>query len=89
MKRCVSGLSVALLLTTIACLGGPEMREADRIIGARLGDAVADADVFVLDVRRPDEIGRLGTVEGSINIPIEELDSRLDELPRDRPILTA
>ena len=89
MKRCVSGLSVAVLLATVACLDGREVREADRITGARLGDAVADADVFVLDVRRPDEIGRLGTVEGSINIPIEELDSRLDELPRDRPILTA
>ena len=89
MKRCVSDLSVAVLLATVACLDGRKTREAGRITGARLGDAVADADVFVLDVRRPDEIGRLGTVEGSINIPIEELDSRLDELPRDRPILTA
>ena len=30
-----------------------------------------------------------GTVEGYLNIPIEELADRLEEVPRDRAILTA
>lgn len=89
MKRWVRGLSMVALLTGVACLGDTGMRDAEKITGDRLGDTVAGQDVFVLDVRRPDEIQRLGTVQGSTNIPIEELDSRLDELPRDRPILTA
>ena len=31
----------------------------------------------------------LGTVEGYVNIPIDQLADRLDELPRDQRILTA
>jgi hydroxyacylglutathione hydrolase len=41
---------------------------------------------FVLDVREPNEYRR-GHVSGAINIPQAELASRLDEAPRERPIL--
>ena len=72
----------------------PERRErprpeAPRAEGARLAELLASDDYLLLDVRRPDEIERLGTVEGYLNIPIEELADRLEEVPRDRPILTA
>jgi rhodanese-related sulfurtransferase len=43
----------------------------------------------LLDVRKPAEIAESGTLAGAILIPIDELPGRLDELPRDRPILTA
>lgn len=43
-------------------------------------------DAFILDVREPVELAVEG-VEGSVNIPIGQLRSRLDELPRDREIL--
>ncbi len=72
----------------------PERRErqqpeAPRAEGDRLAELLASDDFLLLDVRRPDEIERLGTVEGYLNIPIEELANRLEEVPRDRPILTA
>jgi hypothetical protein len=69
----------------------PERREpeAPRAEGDRLAELLASDDYLLLDVRRPDELERLGTVEGYLNIPIEELADRLDEVPRDRPILTA
>jgi NADPH-dependent 2,4-dienoyl-CoA reductase/sulfur reductase-like enzyme/rhodanese-related sulfurtransferase len=41
---------------------------------------------FVLDVRDPVEF-RAGTVPGAINIPLDQLRSRLHELPHDREIL--
>ncbi|CUQ65598.1 FAD-dependent oxidoreductase [Candidatus Nitrospira inopinata] len=41
---------------------------------------------FVLDVRRPDERAR-GAIPGSFHIPLDELRSRMDELPRDRDIV--
>ncbi len=63
--------------------------EAPRAEGDRLAELLASDDFLLLDVRRPDEIERLGTVEGYLNIPIEELADRLEEVPRDRPILTA
>ena len=63
--------------------------EAPRAEDERLAELLASDDYLLLDVRRPDEIERLGTVEGYLNIPIEELADRLEEVPRDRPILTA
>ena len=62
---------------------------APRAEGGQLADFLRSADVLLLDVRRPDELEEHGTVEGYLNIPIEELADRLDEVPRDRPILTA
>lgn len=41
---------------------------------------------LLLDVRRPDERA-LGFIPGSINIPLDELRGRLNELPRDREII--
>ena len=41
---------------------------------------------FTLDVRRPDEV-EVVNVSGALNIPLDELRGRLDELPRDREIL--
>lgn len=40
---------------------------------------------ILVDVRDSDELGG-GTIPGSINIPLKELRSRLDELPRDKEI---
>ena len=41
---------------------------------------------LLLDVRTVEEFDR-GHISGSINIPVDELRSRLDELPRDRRII--
>lgn len=40
---------------------------------------------FVIDVRPP-AMAAVGTVPGAVNIPLSQLRSRLDELPRDREI---
>ena len=72
--------------------GGQDDRpepSAPRAEGEQLAEFIANSDVLFLDVRRPDEIEELGTVEGYLNIPIEELADRLDEVPRTKPILTA
>ena len=63
--------------------------EAPRITADQLVDVFEGSNVFLLDVRNPEEIEEVGTVEGYTNIPIDELEARLDELPKDRPILTA
>jgi predicted sulfurtransferase len=46
-------------------------------------------DVFFLDVREPKELTELGTFEGYVNIPLGQLDTRLNEIPKDKPIITA
>ena len=64
---------------------GPEMRVEARDLDA----ALAEADVVLLDVREPWELEEYGSRAGYINIPLGELESRLDELPLDKTILTA
>ncbi len=43
-------------------------------------------DQFILDVRTPAEV-QAGTIPGAVNIPVDDLRGRLDELPRDKEIL--
>lgn len=43
---------------------------------------------FLLDVRDPDELAEFGKLANSTNIPLDQLRSRLAELPHDRRIVT-
>jgi rhodanese-related sulfurtransferase len=52
---------------------------------ADLNAALAEtAKPFVLDVRTKDELTKDGSIEGSVNIPINDLFARLGELPKDK-----
>lgn len=46
-------------------------------------------EVFFLDVREPKELEELGTFEGYVNIPLGQIESRLNEIPKDKAIITA
>ncbi len=86
-----------LAFAAAGCQGeGPAGRSANtaenanppRIKAADL-DRLLQGDALFLDVREPSELEQFGTLKGYLNIPIGQLEERLDELPRDRPILTA
>lgn len=47
----------------------------------------ADKSVIIVDVRQPSET-RSGIVPGAKLMPLTEFGSRMNELPRDKPILT-
>ena len=47
----------------------------------------ADQNVLIVDVRQPIET-QSGTVPDAVLIPLSEFGQRLEELPKDRPILT-
>ena len=47
----------------------------------------SNQDYIILDVRTPEEF-KEGHIEGAILIPVSELGGRLDELPKDKPIIT-
>jgi len=42
--------------------------------------------VAIIDVRQPEELG-LGMIDGAINIPLQGIRQRLNEIPKDRPVL--
>ncbi len=48
----------------------------------------AGEKIFLLDVRNPEELVEHGQIEGAVNIPIDELEARLAEVPKDQPIVT-
>lgn len=45
----------------------------------------SDARPFLLDVRSPQEFAK-GSIPGAVNIPVDDLRSRLHEIPKDRQI---
>lgn len=49
-------------------------------------DQLGPDEALLLDVRDPSEVER-GKLEGSINIPLNELRSQMDTLPKDKPII--
>ncbi|WP_261818198.1 FAD-dependent oxidoreductase [Vibrio gallicus] len=42
---------------------------------------------LLLDVRNPNELQNVGFIEGAINIPVDELRNRINELPIDKEII--
>jgi len=49
-------------------------------------DSLTD-DQFLLDVRNPLELQEVGYLEGAVNIPVDSLRQRMDELPKDKEII--
>lgn len=54
------------------------------ISAADLNTALVESEIFLLDVRTAEELAADGVIEGSVNIPIVELFTRLSELPEDK-----
>jgi peroxiredoxin family protein/rhodanese-related sulfurtransferase/TusA-related sulfurtransferase len=43
-------------------------------------------NVAIVDVRLPEELG-LGVIDGSVNIPLQNIRQQLNEIPKDKPVL--
>jgi hydroxyacylglutathione hydrolase len=54
-------------------------------VAARLA---AGEDIYLLDVRNPDELVEHGMIAGAVNIPVGELEARLAEVPAGKTIVT-
>ena len=67
----------------------PSMSEDKRVKTESIDSVMSKEDFILLDVREPKEIQELGGYEGSINIPITQLEKRLGELSKTKTYLTA
>ncbi|MDO5696072.1 MAG: rhodanese-like domain-containing protein [Eubacteriales bacterium] len=58
----------------------------NRISGQEALDMVRGGNCFILDVRTPGEFAE-GHVRDAVNIPVNALQARLDEVPQDKRII--
>ena len=71
-------------------LGQNKPSEEEKKLSAdELEKLLEKKDVFFLDVREPKELEELGTIKGYTNIPLDQLEKRLSEIPKDKLIITA
>jgi len=77
-------LSGVFALALLACGQATKQIDADEL--AKLLEQ--PGKVFFLDVREPEEIAKLGSVKGYVNIPLGQLEKRMGEVPKDKLIVT-
>jgi len=80
---------VALLIFLIAALGGEQSSSAGKLpafVSVDEAHQMYQDGTFVLDVRTPEEWNEFH-VPNTTLIPLDELASRVNELPKDQPIV--
>lgn len=82
MKRFYAAFLI-ILLTAVAVLAAPS-RDITSVEAKALIDK--GRKVFILDVRTPQERGQ-GFIPGSVLIPINTLENRVNEVPKNRPVI--
>lgn len=82
MKWLTTILAVVVLWVPLALAAGA------RDITSREAKSLMEKNgkVFLLDVRTPDE-RRQGYIAGSVLIPIDAMEKRIGEVPRNRPVV--
>lgn len=90
MRNPLVGLGAIVLLFVIvfliASLSGGSSGNLPAEISVQEAYQKYQQGVFLLDVRRPDEWD-MYHVANTVQIPLDELSSRLSELPKDQPIM--
>lgn len=93
MRRLVLVLSssfVAVAITMAAAqTSQPTPPKAPKMASDDVMALLEKGEVYFLDVREPDELVKLGTLEGYVNIPLGQIEKRLNEIPKDKAIITA
>ena len=94
MRRLFLACGMLLLLPALAGAQSatpaqPSQPQAPRMTSDEVLALLEKGEIFFLDVREPRELEELGTFEGYVNIPLGQLEKRLDEVPKDKAIITA
>lgn len=86
---CWACILASTLLFGIACGQAPKTSAPKALSPDELAKYLEQPDkVFFLDVRTAEEIAKLGSVKGYKHIPLGELEGRLNEVPKDKLIVT-
>jgi rhodanese-related sulfurtransferase len=84
---------LAMVLIAMSAIGAAQTpaagSKAKKLSPDELKTLLEKKEIFFLDVREPKELEETGTIKGYTNIPIGQLESRYQEVPKDRLIVTA
>ncbi|HNY40820.1 MAG TPA: hypothetical protein PKJ41_10510 [Bryobacteraceae bacterium] len=84
---CWACVAASVLALSLAC--GQAPRSPKEINSEQLAKLLEQPGrVYFLDVREPSEISALGSVKGYVNIPMSQIPGRLNEIPKDKLIVT-
>jgi len=91
MKLIYSAILATILFMAIisGCLSSTTTSEKAKYVDVSIQQAkemIDRGEVFILDVRTQEEYNE-GHISGSTLIPVQELEARLNELPRNKKIL--
>ena len=87
MSRWVSFIGLLLLsLLLVSCSSAESTQSAEIIEPTTYVEDLQNTPHLLVDVRTPEEYAD-GFIEGSVNIPLQELESRLSEIPNDMPVV--
>lgn len=80
-KISIIALLILALAATVLAAGNRDIRATEA-----KGLLATKKSVYLLDVRTPEEF-RQGRIQGAVLIPINEVERRIGEIPRNRPIV--
>ena len=96
MARGYNGAMTRRLILVAALLAIPSIYAQEKFAKSDAKQLTTDdikklvdskAKMVVVDVREPDELEKLGTLEGVMNIPLGQVESRWSEVPKDVPLV--
>ncbi len=70
----------------VAYVAGNILDERVEVVQWQQVPGLVKDGAFLIDARTPSEFEKLGSVTGAVNIPVDSIRGRLDEIPKDKPV---
>jgi rhodanese-related sulfurtransferase len=85
----IAALGATAVMAADAPPAAPPKSQAHELTRAEFEKLLTDPKhLLILDVRRPDELTRIGGFPVYLSVQIKDLENRLDWIPKDRTIVT-
>src|SRR5579872_5856657 len=73
---------------TAVSMSTASAQEVKKLSADDLKQYLQEGKYYFLDVREPSELEQYGSVKGYVNIPLGQVEKRINEIPKDRTIVT-
>jgi rhodanese-related sulfurtransferase len=82
-------LALVLVVFASGCASGEQSQQVKQLSPDEVKSCQTQRPrCFLLDVREPRELTEAGAIDGYVNIPLGQLEQRLQEIPKDKTVVT-